>query len=328
MKSSTFNIFLKRLLTSLIVLFLLITFIFILVRLSPGDPSLKFVSPGLHPQLAEKVKESFSLNEPVINQYISFLSNTLRGDFGISYNYRAPVISIISDALPFTLIFVSISFVIQMILSIMLAVISARKINGLFDKIISKLTLILYATPVFVTGVFLIFIFSEVLALFPSSGLKSLDHDELSFLGKFLDYLKHLTLPLITLSLIEIAIFYKYLRDNLLEVYNKPFVLNLRALGFGEREILLKHVIPNAINPLITIAGIELGVMLGGTLIIEVIFGLPGMGRLTMNAILLRDYPLVIGCSFVAGALVIVANFIADIIKVKIDKRLIAGGLS
>jgi peptide/nickel transport system permease protein len=328
MKRGITHIFLKRILTSIIVLFLLISFLFVLIRISPGDPSLKFVSPGLSPQLAEKVKESFSLNEPVFNQYISFLSNAIKGDFGISYNHRVPVISVISDYLPFTLIFVSVSFLIQVFLSFILAVKSVKKINGLFDRIASRLTLILYATPVFVTGVFLIFFFSELLGIFPTSGIKSYDHERYSFLGKIIDYAKHLALPLITLSVIEIAIFYKYLRDNLLEVYNKSFVVNLRALGFGEGEILFKHVLPNAVNPLITIAGIELGVMLGGTLIVEVIYGLPGMGRLTINAILFRDYPLIIGCAFISGALIIITNFIADIIKIKIDKRLIAGGLT
>jgi peptide/nickel transport system permease protein len=328
MKNRIVKIFANRIFTSLIVLFLLITFIFVLIRISPGDPSLKFVSPGLSPQLAEKVKESFSLNEPVIKQYFSFISNAVKGNLGISYNYKSPVINVISDFLPFTLIFVTISFLIQIFLSFLLAVISIKKINGFFDRVVSRLTLFLYATPVFVIGVFLIFFFSEVLGLFPSSGIKSLDHDRFSFWEKLLDYARHLTLPLITLSLIEIAIFYKYLRDNLVEVYNKPFVFNLRSLGFKEKEILLKHVLPNAVNPLITIAGIELGVMLGGTLITEVIFGLPGMGRLTINAILFRDYPLVIGCALVAGSLIIITNFIADIIKIKIDKRLIAGGLS
>jgi peptide/nickel transport system permease protein len=328
MKKGTARVLIKRFISSLVVLFLLISFIFILVRISPGDPVQKFISPELNPQLAEKVRESFNLNKSISEQYISFLSNAVAGNFGISYNYRIPVLSVISRPLSFTLIFTSISFILQMFISFILALISVRKINSLTDRVISKITLVLYATPAFVVGVFLIYFFSELLGLFPSSGLKSFDAEEYGFLKKILDYSYHLVLPIMTLSLVEIAIFYKYLRDNIEEVYNRHFVLNLRANGFRERDILIRHVIPNAVNPLIAIAGIELGILFGGTLIIEVIFGLPGMGRLTINAILTRDYPLIIGCSFVAGILIIITNFLADIIKVKVDKRLLAGALN
>ena len=324
----TAKLFIKRIISSVVILFLIITFVFFLIRLSPGDPSQKFISPALNPQLAEQVRESLNLDEPLYLQYLGFLTGAFQGNLGVSYNFRRDVVSVIMDYLPFTFLFVTFSFILQLIISFWLAIKAVKKINGFLDRTLSKLTLFFYAAPVFVTGVFLVFIFSEILNLFPSSGLKSYDFQDYNFLGKILDYLLHLILPIITLSLIEIAIFYKYLRDNLEDVYNKLFVLNLRANGIPEKIILLKHIIPNAINPLITIAGIELGIMLGGTLITEVVFGLPGMGRLTINAILTRDYPLVIGCSLAAGALVIIANLAADIIKASLDKRLLAGSLS
>ena len=328
MKNVTVKLFFKRIVGSFIILFLIISFVFFLVRLSPGDPSQKFISPALSPQLAEEVKESLNLNEPLHLQYFGFLVSAFQGDLGISYNFRRNVLSVIMDNLPFTLLFVTVSFILQLIISFWLAIKAVKKINGFLDRMLSKLTLFFYAAPVFVTGVFLVFIFSELLNLLPSSGLKSYDFQEYNFFEKFLDYFRHLILPAVTLSLIEIAIFYKYLRDNLEEVYNKLFVLNLRANGISEKNILVRHIIPNAINPLITIAGIELGIMLGGTLIIEVVFGLPGMGRLTIDAILTRDYPLVIGCSLIAGALIIVANLGSDIIKAAIDKRLLVGSLN
>jgi peptide/nickel transport system permease protein len=327
MKNRTAKLLLKRIFSSIIILFLIITFIFFLVRISPGDPSQKFISPSLSPHLAEKVKESLNLNEPLHMQYIGFLTSAIQGDLGVSYNFRQNVISVIMDYLPFTILFTAISFILQMIISFGLAIKSVKKVNGFFDRTFSKITLFLYASPVFVTGVFLVFIFSEFLNLFPSSGLKSYNSGDFNFFEKVLDYGKHLALPVITLSLAQTAIFYKYLRDNLEDVFNKLFILNLRANGVSEKNILFKHVIPNAINPLITIAGIELGIMLGGTLIIEVVFGLPGMGRLTISSILSRDYPLVIGCSLAAGALIILANLIADIIKASLDKRLLEGSL-
>ncbi len=328
MKNGLTLLIFKRIVTSIVTIFLLVTFVFFLVRSAPGDPSLKYLSKSLDNKLQESLRESFQLDKPVHLQYLGFLSSVIKGDFGISYDYRRPVLSVIVDYLPFTLTFSSISFVLQLLLSMYFALIAVKNINGIFDKIFSKLMVIAYATPTFVIGVLLIYIFSVKLNLFPSSGSGSLDAEELTGLEKLFDSIKHLLLPFITLSIVEISIFYKYMRDNLTEVFNKTFVLNLRASGMAESTIIYKHIVPNAINPLISAAGVELGILLGGTLIIEVIFGLPGMGRLTVNAIMARDYPLVIGCTIVAGFLVILANLMADILRVKLDKRFLAGSLN
>ncbi len=299
----------------------MLTFIFFLLRISPGDPSLKFVSPQLSPELASRVRESFDLNSSLLNQYKSFLINLVQGDLGISYTYRIPVVSVLKEYLPFTIIFAISSFLIQIIFAFWLAIYSVKRINKFSDKLLSKLSLFAFSIPSFVLGVFLIFIFSELLNIFPSSGLQSFDHESFSFINKIMDDLKHLILPLITLSLAGVAIFYKYLRESLEETLNKPFVLNLRSLGLSEKKIIRKHVIPNAVGPLISVAGVELGLLFSGALITEVIFGLPGMGSLTVNSILSRDYPMVIGCTFTAGFFIVISNLAADLIRAKLDKR-------
>ncbi len=314
---------LRRLATSLVVLFLMTTFIFIILRISPGDPVQKFISPELSTEIADKVRESFNLNSSIFDQYKSFLLNLIRGDLGISYNYREPVLDVVFQYLPFTIIFSLISFFIQIVVGGSLALLAVKKINRSLDKTLTKVNLVLYALPAFVVGVFLILLFSEILNLLPSSGLRSFDFDSFSGFGKITDYVLHLILPVVTLSIGGIAVFFRYLRDSLEETMNKPFVLNLRANGYDEKTIMLKHVMPNAVGPLVSAAGVELGVLLGGALITEVIFGLPGMGRLAVNAIFLRDYPLIIGCTLTAGILVILSNLAADIVKAKIDKRLI-----
>jgi peptide/nickel transport system permease protein len=313
---------LKRLLSSIITIFLLLTFIFFLIRLSPGDPTQKYLSPELSPALAQKVSESFNLNEPVIAQYFSFIKNLAQGDFGYSYNYRIPVWDVIWEYFPFTLIFASIVFLFQMLISFLLAIFSIKHLNSFIDKLLTKISILLFVTPVFVVGLFLVLIFSVQLNLFPTSGLSSFDSSGYNIFQKIFDFVIHLALPLLTLSLGGIAVFYKYLRDNIVSVMNEPFILNLRANGFTENQILMRHIIPNAINPLISIAGIELGLLLGGTLITEVIFALPGFGRLMINSILLSDYPLIVGCSFIAAIVIILSNLAADIIKFKIDKRM------
>jgi len=327
MNKSVSKVLIKRIASSLIILFLMISFLFVLLRISPGDPSQKFISPELSPELTSKVRESFNLNSSIADQYKSFIINLMQGDFGISYNYRIPVADVIEEYLPFTLIFSFTSFIIQITAALFLSLISVKKINGAADKTISKAAIIIYALPSFVIGVILIFLFSETLDIFPSSGLGSFDSDSLSFTSRIGDYIIHLILPLITLSLGGIAVFYKYIRDNLEDIYNKTFILNLRAYGVTEKEITKKHVIPNAISPLIAIAGVELGILFSGSLITEVIFGLPGMGRLTITAIFTRDYPLVVGCTFIAGVLVIISNLAADLTKAKMDKRLLLKGI-
>jgi peptide/nickel transport system permease protein len=328
MNKDFIKLILRRLATSIIVLFLMITFIFILLRISPGDPAQKFISPELSTELADKVRESFNLNSSIFDQYKSFLFNLLKGDLGISYNYREPVFKVIMQYLPFTIIFSLISFFIQIGIGGSLALLAVKKINKPLDRIITKFNLFLYALPSFVVGVFLILILSEVLNILPSSGLRSFDFDSFSGFGKAKDYMLHLIMPVITLSLGGIAVFFRYLRDSLEETMNKPFVLNLRANGFDERTITFRHIIPNAAGPLIAVAGVELGMLLGGALITEVIFSLPGMGRLAVNAILQRDYPLITGCTLTAGILVILSNLIADVIRAKIDKRLVKGILN
>ena len=328
MRSVIIKTLIKRFLSSLLTLFLLVSFLFIIIRLSPGDPTDKYVSAKLGNELSERIAEKFSLNEPVIDQYFSFIKNALNGDMGVSYNYRLPVFQVIWEYFSFTLVFATISFVLQIILSIALALWVIKKQNRRLENFISNTALLVYSIPAFVLGVALIYLFSVNLNLFPISGLKSLDYDNFSFFSKVLDKVYHLVLPMITLTAASIALFYKYIKESMDEVLHQVFVTNLRASGVDEKSILRRHIIPNALRPLISVAGIELGILLGGALITEVIFSLPGMGRLTIQSVLSRDYPLVIACVFTAGVVMILANFLADIVKLKIDKRLIKGILN
>ena len=323
MKKDFYWAIIKRIASSILVLLLLVTFIFLLVRLAPGNPAQKFISPELSPELAQNVIRSFGLDQPIYTQYFSFVKNLFSGDFGISYNYRQPVFTVVKDYFLFTLIFSSISFIIQLLLGYLLAKYSFSKQGKLVDRSLSKLSIILFSVPTFVIGLVLVYMFSVKLNVLPTSGIKSIYHDDFNSFEKLKDYFVHLILPMITLSLAGVAVFYKYLRDNLDSIKNASFILNLRANGFTEKEIFKEHLFPNAIQPLISIVGIEFGILLGGALLTEVIFSLPGMGRLTITAILNRDFPLVIACSFIAGLMMIISNLAADIVKIKMDKRFI-----
>lgn len=313
---------LKRIISSIVILFLLVTFIFVLIRVAPGDPTQKYLSPKLSPELAEQVYKSFGLEQPLYVQFASYLSNAFTGNLGMSYTYRQPVISVVSSYLVFTLLFASLSFLLQLMFGYYLSKAAFKKQGKLLDKFLSKLSLFIYSVPSFVIGVALIYMFSIKLNIFPTSGIKSIYSEENSLWGLIADYSLHLVLPLITLSIGGIALLFNYLKENLISVSKSSFITNLRALGYSEKIILRNHIIPNAVRPLISIAGIEFGSLLGGALITEIIFSLPGMGRLTVNAILNKDFPLVIGCSLIAGLMMIASNFIADWIKIKLDKRL------
>lgn len=326
--SGNMKILFLRILSSLLTLFLLVSLLFFLIRLSPGDPSDKYISAKLGSVLSKKVEQEFSLNQPITQQYISFVSNIFRGELGISYNYHQPVFKVIWEYFSFTIIFALLSFSIQISLSIWLAIKVSRKKNRVIEKLTENLALFVYSIPAFVLGVGLILIFSVEIDLLPISGVQSIDYDEMNLLSQLLDLLRHLILPLITLSVPGIAMFYKYIKESMDEVVHKTFITNLKSSGVNDKIIFRKHVLPNALKPLISVAGVELGILLGGTLITEVIFSLPGMGRLAIDSILSRDYPLVIGCVFTAGAVVIIANFLADIVKLKVDKRLIRGILN
>ncbi|MGQ9643464.1 MAG: ABC transporter permease [Ignavibacterium sp.] len=322
MLNEKLKLILKRLLSSVLVLFLIVTMVFILIRISPGDPTQKYISPKLSPELAEQVRKSFNLDKPIPIQYLNFLKNIASGDFGISYEYRMPVLKVISEFLPVTLVLAFLSITLQLFLGYYSALWAIRRKNQFADKLLRKSSIVLYVIPGFVLGLILIFIFSVQLDLLPSNGFKSYYFDELTFLGKIKDIVLHLLLPLLTLSLPGAALFFNYFRDGIEEVMQKDFVLYLKANGVSDKIIFRKHILPNSLKPVLSVAGIELGFLLSGTLVTEVIFSLPGMGRLMVASIFNRDFPLVIACAFISAMFIIFSNFIFDLIKVKIDKRI------
>jgi len=320
--------FIKRAATSVLILFLTVSFLFVLVRIAPGDPSLKYLSPNLSPQLIEKVKSSFQLDKPISKQYFSFLENAFTGDFGISYKYHRPVSEVIYEVLPFTIFFSLLAFTLQFICGLLLAFWAFHHHKKLLDKFLSSGSIFLYAVPSFVSGVFLIYLFSVQLKLFPSSGVKTVGSLEANFFFLAFDYLYHLFLPVVVLALTGLPVYFKYFRESFEENQQKLYTVYLRANGVSEKRIYLRHIIPNSLNSIIAYAGVDLGILFSGALITEVVFSLPGMGRLAVNAIFERDYPLIVGCTLTAGLLVILTNLFADLIRMKIDKRLVKGLLN
>lgn len=318
---------LRRLLSALVILFLSISLIFVLIRLAPGDPVLKFISPGLSPQLAEHVRSSFGLDRPIFQQYLNYLGSFLRLDLGVSYGYRIPVIEVILAAVPYTAAYALSAFLLQSFLSVLLSVISGKRAGGRFDRAASSASIILYNTPVFLIGIALIYLLSVRLRLFPSSELGAAGLS-IQSLNDAADLAAHLVLPVLTLCIPGTAVFYSYLRENMQTVFGRPFIRYLRSSGMNENRIFFRHVLPNSLIPMISVAGVELGILLSGALITEVMFSLPGLGRLTIEAVLARDYPLIQGCAFISGVMMICSNLLGDILKLALDKRFDKGILN
>lgn len=317
-----------RILSSIFVLFLIITLVFIVIHLAPGNPAQKYLSPNLSQKLFEEISESYNLNSSIFEQYISFVKNVLVGDFGISYNFREPVTLVIKSYLSFTIIFGLISFFLQMIVTFILIYLTFIFKSEKFEKILAGINLSIYSIPVFISSILLIYIFSFKLNILPSSGLKSFNFYNFNSFQKIIDYFQHLILPLVACSFTAIPIYYKYLYGSIKNINNANYVKNLEMIGVNKNKILFNNIIPNSLNTLIAVAGVELGVLLGGSVLIETIFGLPGMGRLTMMAVVTRDYPLIIATVLIASIIVLVTNLITDIIRTIIDKRLLKSLLS
>lgn len=316
-----YKLIIKRIFHSFVILFLLVTVVFFLIRIAPGDHSQKFISPNFNKELSEQIKNNYGLDKSLSEQYIIFIKNIFTYDLGISYEYREPVIDVIKRFLPFSLIFAVFAISLQLFISIQLARISILNKNKFIDKIISQTMILFFAVPTFVFGLFLVYIFSVKLNLLPSSGLQTIGGESKNIFIVLIENAKHLILPLLTISIPGSAIFYRYIRDNMETIYENQFITSLRANGVTEKNIIKKHLLPNSILPVISTAGIEMGILFGGALITEVIFSLPGMGRLTVQSILMRDYPLIIGVVLSVGILIIITNLLAELFSYYFDKR-------
>jgi peptide/nickel transport system permease protein len=316
-------LFSKKFFSYLLTLFLLVTLIFFLIRFTPGDPAAKYLSPELSKDLAEKVRTSFNLDKPVLVQYTSFVKNMFTGDFGISYQYHRPVFEVIREYLLFTVLFALTSFAIQFFAGLKYAVYVVKKGNKLLTRLSDSIALGIYSVPTFIIGIMLIYLFSHSFKLFPSADLYSLNFSEKDFFARVYEIFIHSVLPLATLSLPGIVIFYRYAKENIYSIKEKSFIRYLYSNGVEEKEIYKGHIIPNILPQLISLSGVELSILLSGALITEVLFNLPGMGRITVTAIVQRDYPLLLASTFISGVFVLLCNFTAEILRGAIDKRLI-----
>jgi len=315
----------KRLLL-LIPLLLGITLIsFVVIHLAPGEPTdmQTQLNPQASSELQERLRAEYGLDQPLYIQYGKWLSRLVRLDFGESFaTDRRPVLDKVLERLPVTILLNVLSIVLILAVSIPLGIISAIQRNSGFDRITTILVFTGFAMPSFWLALLLMDWFGVRLGVLPVSGLKSLGYDYLSWGGQILDRISHLILPVFVSAIGGLAGFSRYMRSNMLEVIRQDYILTARAKGLSERTVIYKHALRNALLPVITILGLSVPGLIGGSVIFETIFAIPGMGKLFYDGVMMRDYPLIMGILVMGAVLTLLGNLLADICYALADPRI------
>ncbi len=318
----------RRLATSLPTLLLILIGVFLLLQLAPGDTVdalLAQMGGGGDAKVAADLRRAYGLDRSVTAQLGQYLLRLVTFDLGFSAIYGKPVSTVILERLPATLLLMTSALSFAFFFGIVLGVLAARRVNSWTDTAISTLGLIFYATPSFWFGLMAIVIFSVYLQWLPAGGLEDITASYKG-IARTLDIASHLVLPTLTLGLIFLAIYLRIMRASLLEVLNLDFVRTARAKGLDEMRVIYRHALRNALLPMVTLIGLQAGTMLGGSVVVESVFSLPGLGRLAYEAVVQRDINTLLGIVFISALLVIVVNFLVDIAYAYLDPRIVSGG--
>lgn len=304
------------------------TLIFVILNLAPGDPTTFYFNPNIPPEVLEQLRQNLGLDEPIHVRYVKWLGAFLTGDFGYSFAQSRPVADIILDALPNTLLLAGAALVLVFLFGVAAGTIQAVRQHSWMDRILSVGALFFYSMPSFWLALMLVLLFSlkahqwGLPFAFPATGTTSIDYDFMSTPEQIWDRIVHLVLPVATLTLVLAAGVARYTRGQMLEVIRQDYIRTARAKGLPERSVILKHGLRNSLIPVITLLGLYLPYLFSGTVFVEMIFSWPGMGRVIVDAIFQRDYPLVMATSFIFAAMVIAGNLIADVLYAVADPRI------
>ncbi|HXJ81821.1 MAG TPA: ABC transporter permease [Candidatus Methylomirabilis sp.] len=314
---------LKRVLQSIPLILFVMAINFLIIHAAPGDPItyLYGASAEVSAEQMDRLREELGLTRPLHVQYVLYLRQLLRGDLGFSVINRRPVLDLILERIPPTLVLMSSAFVFSVIVGGLWGVISAVKARTQIDYWVTIASLFGYSMPTFWLGLVLIMIFSLQLGWFPTMGMVTLGSTSTGWSG-LADVLRHLVLPTITLGMFYLAIYARLIRASMLEVLGQEFITTAWSKGLPARTVHYKHALKNALLPVITIAGLQIGFMFTGAVLTETIFAWPGMGGLTYQAILQRDYALLMGLFLLVSVCVILTNLATDLLYTLVDPRI------
>ncbi|MBW7915233.1 MAG: ABC transporter permease [Trueperaceae bacterium] len=306
----------KQLVASALVLFLVMTATFFLVKMAPGQLSI-LADPTMDPAVVASVEKRFGLDRPPFEQYLRWVSRMSQGDLGTSLVYGRPVLAMVTERLPATLLLGLVALSITVLIGIPAGIIAARWPNSMVDQALSFVGIVGLATPNFWLGILLIILFSVKLGWLPGSGMQTIGQP-----FSLLDRASYLVLPAIVLATSTTAEIMRYTRSSWLEVMNQDYVRTARSKGLAEPRVHLKHVFKNALIPVLTILGLALPRLVGGSAIVESLFSWPGIGSMAVNAAVSRDATVILGTTLFVSAGVIASNLLIDVLYGVVDPRI------
>lgn len=293
-----------------------------LIRLAPGDPAAVIAGESGAGDAAfiEQIRKDYGLDQPVPVQVANYLGRLAVLDLGVSYRSNRPVSEMIAERMPATLLLTGSALLLAIVVGTLLGVVSARLRGGWGDLLIGSAAMLFYAMPVFWVGLILVLVFSVALGWFPAFGMMSLV--PLQGMARILDILHHLALPALTLTLLYLAVYVRLARSSTLEVLHRDFVRTAYAKGLSDGQVMRQHVLRNAVLPTVTMAGLQVGHLVGGAVVVETVFAWPGIGRLAFDALAQRDYGVILGVFFVSSVIVVLANLATDLALRWVDPRI------
>ena len=306
---------LRRILAVIPVMLLVAVFVFLLLRLTPGDPAAIIAGDMATPAQLERIREAMGLNQPIHVQFITWLGQLLRGDLGTSLISHTPVSGMIADRFGPTLSIALLTILISVPLAVPMGVIAAWKHRSAADYAVMTFSVLGFSVPVFVIGYLLILVFSLKLGWFPVQGFTPIS-------AGLLPFLKNALLPALTLTTIYVALIARMTRANMLEVLGEDYIRTARAKGAPERTVLFRHALRNAAVPILTVIGTGFALLIGGVVVTETVFNIPGIGRLTVDAILARDYPVIQAMILLTSFLYVLVNLLIDLSYSIFDPRI------
>ena len=310
-----FAFLVKRIAATVPVLFIVAVLVFLLLRLTPGDPAAIIAGDAASPENVAKIRENLGLSKPLVAQFGIWFGNVLAGDLGESYFFKVKVSTLIMQRIEPTLALSFCTIVIAVLVAVPLGVLAAWKQGGWLDRMLMGFSVMGFSIPVFVLAYILIWIVSLKLGWLPVQGYERLS-------GGFVPFIRHLILPSVTLSVIYIALIARVTRASVQDVLSEDYIRTARAKGLPENRVLIGHALANAAVPIITVIGIGIALLIGGVVVTESVYGIPGLGRLTVDAVLARDFPTIQGVILFFSFVYVLINLLVDLSYLFFDPRI------
>jgi peptide/nickel transport system permease protein len=310
-----------RLLAGLGVVLGVVILTFFLLHLAPGDPVDLLLGPTATPEQLAAQRQALGLDRPLPAQFATWVGRFARGDWGTSIAKGRPVRAVLGDAWPATVRLVALSLLLSYLIGVAVGAVQAARSGSRTDTLLSITSVTLFAVPGYWLGLMLVLVFTYWARMLPAFGAAGLDSDYLSGGGWVIDRLRHLALPLATLTLIGVGGAARFVRGAMLETLSQPFITTARAKGLTPRQVIGRHALRNALTPVVTLLGLSLPALFSGAVFVEAVFAWPGVGRVLVEAVQARDYPIVMAATAVSAVLVVAGNILADVLAAWLDPR-------